>query len=101
MNRPDLYNKTIDILLNAFKLGRLKFGSVCGCAVGNLIAEGMGYEYNEKLLPHVPQWVDYDRFNNWHKVIHEGCVVSLEMTDEVLEEIRSTGYNEYELARIE
>jgi hypothetical protein len=41
MNRPELYQKTTDILVAAFFNDTLQHGNQCGCAVGNLVAANM------------------------------------------------------------
>ena len=46
MNRPELFVKNVDILVDAYHKGKLITGEVCNCAVGNLIAYRKGtYNY--------------------------------------------------------
>lgn len=45
MNRPDLYNKTVDILYQAYFNDTLRHGNCHACAVGNIIAANMGFKY--------------------------------------------------------
>lgn len=45
MNRPELFVKSVDILVDAFQKGKLQHLSACNCAVGNLIAYRKG-SYN-------------------------------------------------------
>lgn len=47
MNRPELFVKSVDILVDAYKKGNLLNGEPCNCAVGNLVAYRKGtYYYN-------------------------------------------------------
>jgi len=41
-NRIELYNKTVDILYQAYFNDTLEHGNCCACAVGNIIAANMG-----------------------------------------------------------
>jgi len=57
MNRPELFVKSVDILVDAFNKGKLANMSVCNCAVGNLIAYRTGtYEMRD---------------TTWHELISE------------------------------
>lgn len=44
MKKPELYHKTVDILVQAYFNDTLEHGDYCGCAVGNLIAAHNGIE---------------------------------------------------------
>jgi hypothetical protein len=44
MKNKELYDKTISILVKAYLNDTLEHGNYCGCAVGNLIADGMGFK---------------------------------------------------------
>lgn len=57
MNRPELFVKSVDILVDAFQRGKLKNLSTCNCAVGNLISYRKG------------NYVDDELRDNWHDII--------------------------------
>lgn len=42
MKRPELYHKTVGILVDAYFNDTLVHGDYCGCAVGNMIAANLG-----------------------------------------------------------
>lgn len=42
MKNEQLYNKTVDILVQAYFDNTLVHGNQCGCAVGNIVASNMG-----------------------------------------------------------
>jgi hypothetical protein len=50
MKRTDLYNKTVNILVEAYFNDTLKHGNPCACAVGNLIAANKGIKIFENFM---------------------------------------------------
>ena len=57
MNRPELFVKSVDILVDAYNRGKLRNMSTCHCAVGNLISYREGnYVSDEKRI-------------DWHQII--------------------------------
>jgi hypothetical protein len=42
MNRPELFVKSVDVLVHAFQNGKLENRSACNCAVGNLVSYRRG-----------------------------------------------------------
>jgi hypothetical protein len=89
MNRPELYKKTVDILFDAYFNDTLRHNNCMACAVGNIVAAGMGYEYDGYI------WrghIDFDYFR---------AVKMGEVTELGLAQVISTGYCVDELDRIE
>ncbi len=60
MNRPELFVKSVDILVDAFNKGKLQNMSVCNCAVGNLVAYRRGNYLFES-----------DSSDTWHSLISD------------------------------
>ncbi len=94
MNRPEVYQKSVDVLAKAYVDGRLDKLDCAACAVGNLVAAGCGYKiigYNKYLgsdgIVRTPDWLFIVREWNLNK---EGVM-----------EVNSTGYDKNELTRIE
>jgi hypothetical protein len=44
MKNLELFNKSVGILVDAYRNDTLRHGDYCGCAVGNLIASNCGYK---------------------------------------------------------
>jgi hypothetical protein len=58
MNRPELFVKSVDTLVDAYEKGNLKHLSACNCAVGNLIAYNTGtYNFHNKTGGQGQDWV--------------------------------------------
>lgn len=105
MNNPELFNKTLGIIEDAYNKGRLEHGSCCACLVGNLIARNCGYEVIKAS----------DRFIWWREGIRIGTAWGAVFSTDSLgqsfdiesyagvakDQIDSTGYTLEELARIE
>lgn len=101
MKNETLYHKTVDILVQAYFNDTLQHRSCAACAVGNIIAANMG------LIVicgnHGARWKE--RATNWSDVFitYFGSQrISVHAyKGEAKEEINSTGYNFYQLAKIE
>jgi hypothetical protein len=101
MNRIDLYNKTVDILFQAYFNDTLEHGNYCGCAVGNLVAAGMG----KKIIRSSGQvdWLnDLDGGSLWYDLIR-GYIEygGNEEREAATAQILSTGYSFDEITMIE
>lgn len=48
MKNEQLYNKTVDILVQAYFGDTLVHGNQCGCAVGNIVAANCGFKIHGK-----------------------------------------------------
>lgn len=117
MKNESLYNKTVDILVQAYFNDTLVHGHCAACAVGNLIAANCGYQIdigdedniiwiNNRRKVVEPDWTKvfctnrkssflgllhrYEQTINFDKI--DGCS---------LYQINSTGYAPSQLARIE
>lgn len=99
MKKIDLYKKTVDILYDAYFKGTLQHGDSCACAVGNMVAANMGYEFTS-----ADTWSN-GAFPEWSNVFcssSEGqSTWQQEYAGEAKIQIDSTGYSWLELARIE
>lgn len=101
MKNEQLFNKTVSILVNAYHHGTLVYSSVCACAVGNLIAANCGFK-----IINVDGKLEWDDANAlWGSDINYGeGTVSIQndyWTPKAMEQIKSTGYNIHEIAKIE
>lgn len=112
MIKPELYKKTVDILVQAYFDDTLVSGNQCGCAVGNIVAANMGI----KLIKHdideiLPEGIaSYSvllntetEINNglWYNAISCGRVNEEDLTDVIRIQVASTGYSFQEIAKIE
>lgn len=101
MNRPELYHKTVDILVQAYFNDTLQHGNCAACAVGNIVAANMGYSFIEKYGG--LNWKEADAFNqlqrslNWYDPVIRRIVPN----ERQLAEIGSTGYRSVDLMWIE
>lgn len=99
MKNEQLYNKTVDILVQAYFNDTLKHGNCYACAVGNMVAANKSYKYYQGI------WVE--AFSWWDNVFStdSDCgIQTIEInnyTGEAKEQIDSTGYSVRELAKIE
>lgn len=103
MNRPELYNKTVDILVQAYMNDTLQHGNCHACAVGNLVAANMGLNYRKNDLGHSmwlstqePMWQDV------HCMGFNGQYLNFcNYVGGAKEQIDATGYSPIETAGIE
>lgn len=90
MKNKELYNKTVDILVQAYFNDTLRHGDCKACAVGNLIQANGGFN---------------NFFTTWTEVFitvyGEQAVNPTEYYGEAKREIDSTGYAWPDLAKIE
>ena len=107
MERKDLFNKTINVLVNAYRNDTLEHENCAACAVGNLIAYAKGYKVDtENINWHdsgvkeiSPSWTagfctNSIGFQSTSKRVYNS-------NSTVKDEIDSTGYSFEELAAIE
>ena len=107
MLRPELYHKTVDILVQAYFNDTLESWNCSACAVGNLVAANMGYELKKPANGGL-RW-----YNQVGELIHSSwsLVHSLSSFGQEIRpmnyggkakaEIDSTGYSYTETASIE
>jgi hypothetical protein len=90
MKNPELFNKTIGILVKAYQNDTLKHGDCCGCAFGNMVVANMGYSLSGRdgqewyNCTGTPGQVDIQYYKGLAK-----------------QEIESTGYTPFEMVLIE
>lgn len=115
MKNETLYNKTVDILVEAYFNDELISQDCCACACGNLIAKNNNYKRVE--IANKVMWVTKDgEYINplWSNVFATGVTTFFGFTvnkkqwlhlqnynAEAKEEILSTGYQLHELTQIE
>lgn len=114
MERPELYQKTVDILVQAYFNDTLTHFICTSCAVGNLIAPALGYSFgNMELMPsgHGAElkaycWIRGNEIVEpmepaWWRVIHHGIFCVENYHGEAKRQIDATGYTPRELILIE
>lgn len=110
MKNPELFHKTVGILVNAYFKGTLREGDPCGCAVGNLIAANCGYKiqndewYDKNGNIVIPNWSAVHNVGNFLAALKELYIGEkrTSISKEIgLEQLHSTGYTEYETCKIE
>lgn len=114
MKNETLYNKTVDILVQAYFEGTLEHGNCYACAVGNIIAANCGYRFlrysNENKDIY---WKGFTPYNqDWTETIREkgknpswfSFVKNPHITfnkELAIQQVNSTGYTKQELFKIE
>lgn len=115
MKNHELYHKTVDILVQAYFNDTLVSGNCQACAVGNLVAANMGFEFaiqnnNYLLEQHKLYWKGKPNIYNeniqannrsWFDAVNMGEVHEAQLIGEALEQIISTGYTPLQIAVIE
>lgn len=102
MNRPELYNKTVDILVQAYMNDTLQHGNCHACAVGNLVAANCGYNMGQLGLWYRNGLLVVSSWPNVHCVNEDGQYLNFcNYTGEAKEQIDATGYSPIETAGIE
>jgi len=111
MKRPELYNKTVDILVEAYFNDTLVHGNQCGCAVGNMVAANMGVRLHKlKCGTIVPSYWDDDFVTDNFTIENNGLWYLKKSTDaddirfkqeDIDKQIFSTGYSWNEILAIE
>lgn len=99
MKNKELFEKTVNILVNAYQKNTLQHGQCSACAVGNIVAHNMGYVFYEIF----PVWVKGSPY--WADVFITALggqtIYPEKYIDESKKQIDSTGYTWQELAKIE
>ena len=97
MNRVEIYEKSVDILLTAYNEGNLEHSSCLKCAVGNLLSKPLG----EKGFD-LGVWTNFFyTASDGVQRINSCSFVSEEKEEMVKETILSYGYSFEELSKIE
>lgn len=102
MYKKELYEKTVNILLDAYNKGMLEHGNCTACAVGNMVQQACGYNhqlnYDGDLswIEAFPEWrfvfLTYEKYQELSESSYSGLAK---------EQIDSTGYTWKQLAEIE
>ena len=108
MENKELFERSFNVLLNAYKTDTLIYSSQCACAVGNLVAAANNYkivqninsfygyhwesEDNNDLLPQWGECMNMFGTNSFNKERYRGRCKS---------EVESTGYNVQTIIEIE
>lgn len=94
MKNKELFNRTVDILVKAYRNDTLQHMNCYACAIGNLVAHGMNYEYNKDN--------DFKYYQNAYFHFFYLLRNSEEGNKELgRQQIESTGYTIEELNKIE
>lgn len=107
MKNQQLFNETVDILVNAYQKNTLRHGDCSACAVGNIIAAKSGITSNTS-----KSWRDcfgaeeYHTPYAWADVFSTDAIKTqrfdiIEYEGVAKKQIDVTGYSVYELASIE
>lgn len=111
MINPELYQRTVDILVKAYFEDTLEHTNCRACAVGNIVAANMGIDLGrnyeiifnrndilpKNFIPHNPE---YDS-GMWFHCIFDRRVHEEKMTHEIIKQVEATGYTAKELSEIE
>ncbi len=115
MLKPELYNKTVDILVQAYFNDTLEHGNCYACAVGNMIAANCGYEFVDFKRPLTGGNIHtgighlfWDKNNNFEdnpvgSLTHIGSqrLFGKQISQQFHDHVNSTGYTFDELCQIE
>lgn len=99
MNRPELYKKTVDILLDAYNNGDLVHGLCSHCAVGNIVRANNPHIRKPEMIIDLfgmeGLWYRLKDFPGYVK--GDGSA----LLDAAIDQIDSTGYSVEEIFQIE
>ena len=91
MKNQELFDRTIGILVKAYQNDTLFHGTGCACAIGNLIAHGMGYKFTGNIFEiNSIDW-DSDADYDWLTVHKFGKMLNYP-TQAGIKQLESTGY---------
>lgn len=107
MKNEELYHKTVDILVQAYFNDTLAHSDCSACAVGNIVAANTGIVFEKCKYSGSFYWKDNEG-PFWGNLFHTDSDTKEQIFDgaylideKVLCEIKSTGYNVYDLMKIE
>jgi hypothetical protein len=98
MLKQKLYEKTVDILVQAYFNDTLMHNTCSACAVGNIIAANVGSEVIINSTYNRGAWIPKKEIR-WHEIIQLGRVVGYDKA--IVSKMGKSGYTIYELAKIE
>ena len=115
MVKPELYKKTVDILVDAYFADTLRHENCYACAVGNIIAGNCGFKYallstDEEMDENCRLY--WEGFNSYKKNPNDSAVYLVHsanvnttlpdsFSNELIKQIEATGYSFRELQIIE
>lgn len=103
MKNPELFHRTVGILVKAYLNDTLEYTDCKACAVGNLVAFGLGISL--KKVGKSIESSDPEYVGDWLNAMYPGKGISgvrLNMINgNIKTEIDITGYSVYDLANIE
>lgn len=103
MNRIEIYQKSVDVLLDSYNNSTLEHSNCTACACGNLVAAANNYKY----VPKSHSWADLSieweskRIADWYGLIIEEEDNHVYNKEEGIRQINSTGYTIEEFIKIE
>lgn len=106
MKNPELFHKTVGILVNAYMNDTLRHFNCCACAVGNIVAANCGIKYMKAENDDRKKYgIVYDYFSgkydprieSWFEILMDKHSLS----ETCLSQIESTGYSIKEILKIE
>ncbi len=104
MKNPELFHKTVGILVKAYLNDTLQYSDCKACAVGNMVASNMGVKLQKVGIGISASNKRYE--GQWFTPFSQGCCgrtgISLnKITKTAKKQIKATGYTIFELADIE
>lgn len=94
MNRPERFERSVDVLARAFFDGTLRHRDPCACAVGNLVADQIGADTEAESSM---DWPDHSSHDNWYDALLDFIYREKKETDIA----RPLRYTNTEIAKIE
>ncbi len=98
MRNKELYDSTVDIILDAYNNKKLMHGSACGCFIGNIVEKRCkNLDYKDIYLDGNQVYTAY-----WYDVIsNHYAKTNVDLKELVKEQIDSTGYTVEEVIALE
>lgn len=101
MKNKNLYDKTVAILVKAYLNDTLQHCECTACAVGNIVAGNLNIGLEKRGNQVYLKDESGMSSGRWFGAISYGRVKESRLTEEILHQIKSTGYTAQQLADIE
>lgn len=88
------FKHSVNVLVKAYLNDTIRHGSYYSCAVGNLVADAMGFTFNYN------RWA-FSQEPHWYTLLYGGSDLLGRNEKEGLLQIKGTGYTVKEIGRIE
>ena len=99
MNRRELYQETVDIILDAYNQKKLIHGNPCRCFIGNIISSRANCDfYSDNINPY---WIQALTFHRSKLLAHDAHIFIEEHVKEGMKQIEKSGYTIEEVDRLE